>query len=356
MSQKNHINADNPPGEDGLTKRHAFGIATMMMISIITFAVAIILIIFAVMKYGFISDGPLEAEQIFEVESGKSLAAIAEKLEKEGIIHSADRFKLFVKIDGGATKLKAGEYAIPPKASGEDVYKIITDGQAILRPITFAEGLTSAQIIRQINASDFISGENAKIPPEGTLLPETYLLPKSMSKTELVKKMRNEQEKLLDELWPNRDVDLPFQTKQEAIILASIVEKETGIGSERDHVAGVFINRLRKGMRLESDPTIIYGITKGEPLGRGIRRSEIKRKTDWNTYQIFGLPKTPICNPGRAAIKAVLNPKQTDDLFFVADGTGGHVFAKTLKEHNANVRRWRKIEKERKKASKNGAK
>ena len=194
------------------------------------------------------------------------------------------------------------------------------------------------------------------VPAEGTLLPETYMLPKSMTKIELVKKMRNEQETLLDKLWKDRALNLPITTKREALILASIVEKETGVGSERKHVAGVFINRLNRGMRLESDPTIIYGLTGGEKLGRGLRRSEIDRKTDWNTYQIDGLPKTPICNPGRAALEAVLNPMETEDIFFVADGKGGHVFAKTLRGHNANVRQWRKIERARRRAAREAAK
>ena len=159
------------------------------------------------------------------------------------------------------------------------------------------------------------------------------------------------QSDLLDELWDNRQADLPIKTKEEAIILASVVEKETGVTSERDVVAGVFINRLRIGMRLQSDPTIIYGVSQGEPLGRGIRQSEIDRVTDWNTYQIDGLPKTPICNPGREAIAAVLNPADTEYLYFVADGTGGHVFGKSLAEHNANVRNWRKIERQRRRAA-----
>ncbi len=344
------------PETGGLSKRHAFGIATMMMIAMLTFLAAFVMIGYAIMKYSYIGDGPLQSEQIFEVKKGAGLSSIAEKLDDEGVIGSAGTFKMFVKLDGGEANLKAGEYAIPPAASMLDVYEILTDGQAILYPFTVAEGLTSAQIIRQINGAQNIPGQVTTIPQEGTLLPETYMLPKSMTKTELVKKMRNEQEELLDKLWQDRALGLPITTKREAMILASIVEKETGVGSERKHVAGVFINRLNRGMRLESDPTIIYGLTGGEKLGRGLRRSEIDRKTDWNTYQIAGLPKPPICNPGRAAIEAVLNPMTTEDIFFVADGKGGHVFAKTLRGHNANVRQWRKIEKARKRAAKKKAK
>ncbi|MBN4058435.1 endolytic transglycosylase MltG [bacterium AH-315-J19] len=328
----------------------------MMMVGMLTFLSAFAVLGFAVMKYRYIGEGPLLAEQIFEVKKGAGLSTIATKLDAEGVISRAGTFKLFVKLDGGEADLKAGEYAIPPAASMRDVYEILTDGQAILYPFTVAEGLTSAQIIRQIGAAANIPGDMPVVPAEGTLLPETYMLPKSMTKTELVKKMRNEQEELLDKLWKDRALGLPIKTKREALILASIVEKETGVGSERKHVAGVFINRLNRGMRLESDPTIIYGLTGGEKLGRGLRRSEIDRRTDWNTYRIDGLPKTPICNPGRAAIEAVLDPMKTEDVFFVADGKGGHVFAKTLRGHNANVREWRKIEKARKRAARKRAK
>jgi len=338
-------------GPKTLTKRHAFGIATMMMIALLTFLTAFVLIGYSAMKYRYIGDGPLQTEHVFEIPKGAGLSRIAGKLESQGAISSANIFKLFVKLDGGETSLKAGEYALPAKASMRDIYEILQEGQAILYPITFAEGLTSAQIVRAINAADNIPGELTEIPPEGTLLPETYMLPKTMTKSALLADMKQAQTELLDSLWDKRADNLPIKTKQQALILASIVEKETGQTSERDHVAGVFINRLNKGIRLESDPTIIYGITGGEKLGRGIRRSEIDRKTDWNTYQIDGLPKTPICNPGRAAIEAVLNPMETEDIFFVADGTGGHVFAKTLREHNKNVREWRKIERQRKQAN-----
>jgi len=343
---------EKPPatGAKTLTKRHAFGIATMMMIAFLTFLTAFVLIGYSAMKYRYIGDGPLKTERVFEIPKGAGLSRIASKLESQEAISSATIFKLFVKFDGGETSLKAGEYALPAKASMRDIYEILKDGKAILYPITFAEGLTSAQIVRAINGAENIPGEVLEIPAEGTLLPETYMLPKTMTKAELIAKMKKAQSDLIDDLWDKRAPELPINTKAEALILASVVEKETGQTSERDHVAGVFVNRLRKGIRLESDPTIIYGITGGEKLGRGIRRSEIDKKTDWNTYRIDGLPKTPICNPGRAAIEAVLNPLETEDIFFVADGTGGHAFAKTLREHNNNVRKWRKVERERKQA------
>jgi UPF0755 protein len=335
-----------------LTKRHAFGIATMIMISVLTTMIAFGVMSYSFLKYRYVNKGPLKNEQVFEIKKGAGLSRIAKSLDKQGLVSSSRVFKIFVKLDGGETSLRAGEYTIPAQASMRDIYEILQKGKAILYPLTIAEGLTSAQIITLIGNAENLSGDLPDVPAEGTLLPETYMLPKSMSKADLVAKMQAEQQRVLDELWPLRADDLPIQTKQEALILASVVEKETGVNSEREHVAGVFINRLNKGMRLESDPTIIYGITGGEKLGRGLRRSEIDRKTDWNTYQIDGLPKTPICNPGRAAIAAVLNPADTEDIFFVADGTGGHVFAKTLRGHNNNVRKWRALERAQKKKKK----
>lgn len=338
--------------DDHLGKRHAFAIATMMMISMLTFVAAISIIGYSVLKYRYIHDGPLQTEAVFEIKKGAGLSQIASKLQSEGIISRKRIFKIFIKLDGGETSLKAGEYAIPALTSMEDVYEILQNGQAILYPFTVAEGLTSAQITRMIGANAKITGPLPTVPAEGTLLPETYMLPKSMTKAQLIAQMQSAQTKTIDELWENRADNLPIKTKREALILASIVEKETGQTSERERVAGVFVNRLNKGMRLESDPTIIYGITGGEKLGRGLRRSEIDRKTDWNTYQIDGLPITPICNPGRAAIAAVLNPAKTEDIFFVADGTGGHAFAKTLRDHINNVNKWRKIERAKNRAKK----
>jgi UPF0755 protein len=253
-------------------------------------------------------------------------------------------FKLFVKMEGDDTGIKAGEFSLEPEASMSKIYETLASGKAILYPFTAPEGLTSAQIMRAMSRIETLKDDAPDTPPEGSLLPETYLTPRGMTRSALIKKMQDAQKAVIDEAWEDRQEGLPIKTKEEAII----VEKETGITGERDKVAGVFINRLNRGMRLESDPTIIYGVSKGEPLGRGIRRSEIDRKTDWNTYQIDRLPKTAICNPGTEAIRAVLNPAETDAIFFVADGTGGHVFAKTLKGHNNNVAKWRKIERQRK--------
>lgn len=297
-------------------------------------------------KYERAKDGPSE-QVAFTVPRGAGLSSIAQSLEKEGFIESEFLFKAVTKLRGNEANFKAGEFYLSKNMSMAAVYDGLANGKAVLYPFTAAEGLTSAMIVRSLDAVETLEDDNPDIPAEGTLLPETYLTPRGMTQSQLLQKMALAQTQLLDEAWENRDPTIPVKTKEEAIILASVVEKETGIGMERGMVAGVFSNRLKRGMKLQSDPTIIYGITQGEPLGRRIRRSEIDRRTDWNTYQIPALPKTPICNPGRDAILAVLNPEETDALFFVADGTGGHAFAKTLREHERNVAKWRKIQRER---------
>ncbi len=302
----------------------------------------------AYLNIRFSEPGPSSQSQVFEVPQGAGVSLIASRLAASSLISNADFFKVMVRLEGEDTGLKAGEYAIPEAASMREIYKTLTEGKAILYPFTAPEGLTSAQILRAMATVETLVDDNPEVPAEGTLLPETYLTPKGMTRSALIKQMMAAQKEFVDRVWQQRAAGLPIKTKEEAIILASVVEKETGILGERDMVAGVFVNRLNRGMRLESDPTIIYGITQGDPLGRGIRRSEINRKTDWNTYQMAGLPQTPICNPGKEAILAVLNPAKTDAIFFVADGTGGHAFASTLAAHNENVRNWRKIEQLRK--------
>ncbi|MEM7729968.1 MAG: endolytic transglycosylase MltG [Pseudomonadota bacterium] len=284
---------------------------------------------------------------VFDVPRGAGLSAIADKLEAEGIIRDARLFRFVTQLRGNEANFKAGEFALVPGDSMAKIYTDLASGRAILYPFTAAEGVTSAQIVRALDGMDTLVDDDPDVPPEGTLLPETYLTPRGMTQSALLAKMAAAQDALLDDIWDARAPDLPFDTRAEAVILASVVEKETGIGMERDEVAGVFVNRLRRGMMLQSDPTIIYGITGGDPIGRRIRRSEINAKTRWNTYQMTGLPETPICNPGEAAIRAVLNPAETDALYFVADGTGGHAFARTLAEHNRNVARWRQIQRER---------
>ena len=301
--------------------------------------------------------GPLAEEILFTVEPGESLTSVAARLEAQGVIEGDRLLVLKSRIDqelgGQPPVVKAGEYVIEPGISMARVMAILTEGRSVLHRITFPEGLTTAQMLRIIEANETLEGDMPEIlPDEGSLLPDTYMFHRGMTREQLIEKMQKSQADLLARLWPERAEDLPFDTPYEAVILASVVEKETSRPNERDEVAGLFIGRLKRGMRLQSDPTIIYGITGGEPLynnkgqRRTLFRSEIDRPTDWNTYQIDGLPKTPIANPGRDAIAAVLNPPDTDYVFFVAeckDGviTGDHVFSQTLAEHNRAVAAYR---------------
>lgn len=296
----------------------------------------------------FAEPGPAGEDATVMIEPGSGLIRIASQLEREGLIGDDRLFRVMVMLDRGEGDLRAGEYAIPQGASMEEIYAILLDGETIHYPVTAAEGLTSAMIADIVEAHPMLSGTIDAVPAEGTLLPETYLVTRGTSRQAVLDRMAEAQDALIAELWPQRDPDLPVDTIEEALILASIVEKETGVAEERPMVASVFVNRLRRGMRLQSDPTIIYGLTQGEPLGRGIRRSELASLAGgYNTYQIDGLPPTPIANPGEASIRAVLNPPESDYLYFVADGTGGHVFAQTLAQHNRNVAAWRRIERQR---------
>lgn len=331
-----------------LAKRDKRVLTVIALAAIATFLLGVAVAGYAGINYKYERAQKGASEQIaFDVPKGAGLSSIAQRLEKEEFIESAFIFKAVTKLRGNETNFKAGEFYLSKNMSMSAIYEGLANGKAILYPFTAAEGLTSAMIVRSLDGATNLKDDAPDVPAEGTLLPETYLTPKGMTQGQLLQKMALAQTQLLDEAWEKRDPTIPVKTKYEAIILASVVEKETGVGMERGMVAGVFTNRLRKGMKLQSDPTIIYGVTKGEPLGRRIRRSEIDRKTDWNTYQIPALPKTPICNPGKDAILAVLNPSETDALFFVADGTGGHAFAKTLREHERNVVKWRKIQRER---------
>ena len=331
-----------------LAKRDKRFLAVIALGAILTLFTGILLAGYAAINYKYERAASGASDQIaFTVPKGAGLSTIAQQLEKQQFIESAFLFKAVTKLRGNEANFKAGEFYLSKNMSMAAVYETLANGKAILYPFTSAEGLTSAMIVRAMDNVPTLIDDNPAVPAEGTLLPETYLTPRGMTQSQLLQKMALAQKQLLDEAWEKRDPTIPVKTKEEAIILASVVEKETGIGMERGMVAGVFTNRLRKGMKLQSDPTIIYGVSKGEPLGRRIRRSEIDRVTDWNTYQIPALPKTPICNPGKDAILAVLNPSKTDALFFVADGTGGHAFGKTLREHEANVAKWRKIQRER---------
>jgi peptidoglycan lytic transglycosylase G len=291
------------------------------------------------------------SETVVLVKSGVGLRGVAQSLADAGVIYRADIFQAGVRLNGETAALKAGEYAIPSHASMHDIMDILIAGHSIEHRLTIAEGLTSQMAYDVVKGDPALTGDAGPVPAEGSLLPETYLFTRGTTRAELIQKMEAAQKALLGQLWKQRAPGLPVKTPQEAVILASIVEKETSIPAERRHIASVFVNRLKLGMKLQSDPTIIYGITKGYPLGRRILQSEIDRPTPFNTYAIAGLPPLPICNPGKDSIEAVLNPDDTKDLYFVADGTGGHVFAATADEQAKNVAKWRKIEKQHESAS-----
>lgn len=299
--------------------------------------------------------GPLATDRTVMIERGASTEDIADQLEKEGVIGRAGLFYAAMLIrdiqsklsfdEGAKLRAKAGEYLFRKQASMAEVLDTIASGRSIEHAITFPEGLTSEQIVERIRENPLLTGEVGDIPGEGTLLPDTYKINRGTPRATLLARLQSSQKRVLQEVWARRAKDLPLKTPRDLVILASIVEKETGRADERNRVAGVFYNRLGKNMRLQSDPTIVYGIVGGKGvLGRAITRSDIDRPTPYNTYTLNGLPAGPIANPGKAALEATANPSRTKELFFVADGTGGHVFAETLEQHNRNVARWRQIE------------
>ncbi|MEC7476107.1 MAG: endolytic transglycosylase MltG [Pseudomonadota bacterium] len=284
-----------------------------------------------------------DKDTVFTIETGSPLPLIAQRLKNEGLISNKYVFRLGVILFGNAAQLKAGEFSLSSRSSMYRIMHVLTEGQAVLHSLTIPEGLSNVQIYNLLTKSPLLNGDITRMPPEGSLLPETYYFPRGCSRDALILQMEKAMRQTLDQLWDNRAPNLPLQNQYEALVLASIVEKETGVATERALVASVFINRLNKNMRLQSDPTIIYGLKKGRVLGRPIRKSEIKKPTAYNTYVIRGLPPTPIANPGLHALEATLNPAKTDYLYFVADGKGGHVFAKTLSAHNKNVENWRRM-------------
>lgn len=354
-------------------------------------------------KKEFSGPGPSQIAQCVKVAPGASLNAVSKQLAEQGAISNSYIFRAGADYMDEAQNLRFGSYLMKPGSSMADIIDTITKGgpstcgtevillvgvrgnNVLLRDtnpetgayeeiarydpasaeapeeitkageqadvrlrITMAEGVTSWQVVEGLKAVDFLTGEIGEAPAEGSLAPETYSVEKGESRSDILADMAARQEAILAEEWEDRDFGLPYETPEEALIMASIVEKETGIDGERPQVASVFVNRLNEGMRLETDPTVIYGITNGEGvLDRGLRRSELNATTPYNTYRIDGLPPTPIANPGRDAIRAALHPADTDYIFFVADGTGGHAFARTLDEHNANVAKWREIEAQR---------
>ncbi|MFM7336652.1 MAG: endolytic transglycosylase MltG [Tabrizicola sp.] len=369
----------------------------------LTLFIVILIAMAALVAWGrneFFAAGPLAEPICLQVERGASLSSVSRNLEERGAISDARIFRIGAEYADRAGDLKFGSYMVPAKASMSEVLEAITDSgrstcgrdlnfrigvtksdvvlseldlatnnlaevarfdagadplppeylevsddPALVLRITVAEGVTSWQIVDALKKADFLQGALETVPPEGSLAPGGYEVERGTERATLIASMTEKQAAILAEAWANRAEGLPYDTPEEALIMASIIEKETGIAEERGRVASVFINRLQQGMRLQTDPTVIYGITKGEGvLGRGLRQSELRRETPYNTYVIDGLPPTPIANPGAEAIKAAVNPDSTDYLFFVADGSGGHAFAETLDEHNKNVAAWRKIE------------
>ena len=284
------------------------------------------------------------------IEKGYGANKTAWTLKRAGVIDDAILFRTMVVALGATGSLKAGRYTIPAHASPLMILQQIIKGKAELRRVTIPEGITLAEALAIIRAAPALTGDITIPLTEGMLLPETYFYSEGKTRDALIIHMRDEATRVLQEAWKSRSPNLPLRHPQEALVLASIVEKETSLDYERRLVAGVFIHRLRKKMKLQSDPTVIYGITLGESssLNRPIRMSDLKKKTAWNTYVIDSLPPTPICLPGRASIEAVTQPEETDLLYFVADGRGGHIFAPTLEEHERNVKKWRSVEQRRK--------
>lgn len=294
----------------------------------------------------FMGSATIEDDASFTIPPGASLSAVADKLEQEGHISSASAFTLRAKLIGGSQPIQAGEFMLQPEMSQGDILDAFQSGDVIRRFVTIPEGMPSILVVERLMAEEMLSGE-PEVPVEGSLLPDTYAFERGENRQKVIERMQRAMDLYLAEAWAERKPDIAVDTMREALILASIVEKETGVPEERRMVAGLYSNRVKTGMMLQADPTIIYPITKGKPLGRRIRQSEIAAVNDYNTYTMVGLPAGPITNPGRESIAAVLNPAKTDALFMVADGSGGHAFAKTNAEHNANVEKWYELRRSR---------
>ncbi len=294
--------------------------------------------------HAFTRPGPLTAEASVDVPKGVGLDRVVQEMTAAGVIRDPAVFRLWALILGADRRIKAGEYRFPPQVSQREALHIVIAGRTVLRRLTVPEGLTTWQILERVRQTPGLRGAIALKPGEGALMPDTYLFARGETRDAIVGRMQAAMTEALDRAWAGRAPDLPLRTKSEALVLASIVEKETGKPDERARIAGVFVNRLRRGMRLETDPTVIYGLTEGKaPLGRRLLRKDLKTPHKWNTYVHRGLPPTPIANPGRGALAAAVRPMAHDELYFVADGTGGHRFSKTYRQHLKAMREWRKI-------------
>lgn len=292
----------------------------------------------------FKTPGPSNEEISIIIDRGMGIDAIAGNLHRAGVLAGPLVFRIAARLLSADKSLKAGEYAFAPGISPEGALELLQSGKTVARRVTLAEGLSTAEILALLRRTEGLLGTVWPVPGEGALLPETYHFSYGDQRQDVVRRMAGAMRGLVANLWRNRAPDLPFASPGEAVILASIVEKETALPAERTHIAAVFINRIKRGMRLQSDPTVVYGLTRGAgPLGRALTRADLKTASPYNTYLVGGLPPGPIANPGSASLEAVLRPAETNDLYFVANGNGGHVFAETLKEHNRNVAQWRKI-------------
>ena len=302
-------------------------------------------ILFVLGKQRYEAPGPLENEKIVNIPPRLGIRDIADLLVREGVIDHPWTFVMSAMLAKTHDELRFGEYQFPKQASLHDVINTIIDGKVVQHQITIPEGLTSEQIVQRLLETDILSGSIREIPREGSMLPESYRYPRGASRDQVIARMQQVQARVVQEIWDHRMPDLPLRSPQQLVTLASIVEKETGRPDERTRVAAVFVNRLKQHMKLQSDPTIIYGLVGGKgTLGRSILKSEIEQHTPYNTYVIEGLPPGPISNPGRAALEAVASPARTKELYFVADGTGGHAFSETLEQHQRNVARLRALE------------
>lgn len=338
-----------PPPPPKLRRKRGGMLSWMSGLLTVLIALAIAAVFgFSMLEREVTARGPLQSDKVVLIPRNTGTGEIAGILKQEGVIEQPLMFEVYALINRQRSQLKAGEFQFKAGASIEEAIDTLVQGKAILHAVTIPEGLTSEQIIARLYENEILSGDVTETPREGTLLPDTYKFERGTTRQQIINTMQTAQRQALSQIWQRRSQELPIKSPQELVILASIVEKETGRADERTRVAGVFINRLMKRMKLQSDPTIVYGLVGGKgTLGRGIMRIEIEAATPYNTYVIEGLPPSAIANPGRAALEAVANPSRTKDLYFVADGSGGHAFAETYDQHQRNVARWRQIEKTR---------
>jgi UPF0755 protein len=334
------------PARRSRRSRHPIVIAGNAMLTVILLLAIAAGVSFAIGKQRFDLAGPLEQDKVVNIPRG-GVRDTALLLEREGVIDQPYLFIAGALVMRGRDGLKSGEYQFPKQASLREVVETIIDGKVVQHALTLAEGLTSDQIVQRLLESDVLTGNIRDIPREGTLMPETYRFTRGTTREQMIQRMQQAERRTVQEIWDHRSSDLPLRTPEQLVVLASIIEKETGKPEERTRVAAVFVNRLRHRMRLQSDPTIIYGLVGGKgSLGRPILRSEIDQPTPYNTYVIDGLPPGPIANPGRASLEAAANPARTKELFFVADGSGGHVFSDTYEQHQKNVAKLRGLERQ----------